>query len=183
LQSQLERRSGSLVSHSQTTRTRQPCLFRARWTRLSRSRFARNFGFPVVALRLGHRRLRAPRMAVPKASMNEEDCFVFRECKIRFSRQILAVEPVPQTERICLLPDTELGTSIRTSHSRHQPGATRSGQPVDQRTTPPPLGRRSVGPFSLRSARTTASKVPVDLTRKPKTSRKVPDVIVDVERL
>ena len=109
---------------------------------------------PVLLTRLRHSSLLAPRMAVPEAPMNEYDRPIPREHQIRRSRQILAVQPEPESHRMRLTPDDHFRRRVFRPHTGHQPGPPLRSQPIHSRhsaasiaipsTPPKPSVRRMI---------------------------------------
>lgn len=56
-------------------------------------------------------------MSMPEASVYKDNCFMFRENDIRFSRQGLLVKPEPITQRMKYRPDDSLGGSVGTPNT------------------------------------------------------------------
>ena len=58
-------------------------------------------------------------VGVPETPMHEEHRSIFREHKVRASRQLFAVKAKPQAAGMKSAPDLHLGLCITSSHARH----------------------------------------------------------------
>lgn len=58
-------------------------------------------------------------MAVPETSMNKDRSPVLRQDQIGFARQLLCVEPVPETPRVQGLADNHLRARVSPPDRRH----------------------------------------------------------------
>lgn len=91
-----------------------------------------DFFRPVV--NAGFRHLRAlTRMAMPKASVDEDDCSTPREDDIWGPRQVSTMYPKSVAHPMQDGTDSDLGLGVRPFNAGHQPAAAFGGQPVQER--------------------------------------------------
>lgn len=73
-------------------------------------------------------------MAMPEASMDEDNCSEFWEHKVRPPRKVLWVDPEPETPLVKAAAQDHFGSCVLTFDSPHVPRAGLRSMNIDQRS-------------------------------------------------
>jgi hypothetical protein len=87
--------------------------------------------FPEVCVRTGCRREAASRMAVPKASVHEDNCFMLLQDQIGTTGQPLLMQAETQTARMQIAPDLQFGKRVLPANAGHHPTASCTVYDID----------------------------------------------------